>query len=110
MSRKATTHTQPGSSVHSFDAMFPGKTTVITTSASNQRLTVGSGTTIFRIVCTQAVLLAVGTGGSTPDATVAAQATYVPANTPQQFAVDPGQQVSVIQSGSSGTCYITEGL
>jgi hypothetical protein len=65
----------------------------------------GNGTTIFRIMCTADVYLAVGLS---PTAT--SSSAFLPANYIEYFQIGPGEKIAVIQSTTTGTCYITEGL
>jgi hypothetical protein len=91
-----------------FQAVKPGthQKKAYTGTAGTIDNAISSGVSIVRIVCTSAAYVAFGTA---PTATT--NDIYVPANTPEYFAVpDNGTwKVSAIQDSAGGTLHVTEG-
>lgn len=88
-----------------FNAICIGPSQKITTGASSVSSTaVAQTTTIVRVLCTSACLVAIG---ASP--TASATSCFVPANTVQYFGCNGGDIVAVIQDTTTGTFYLTEG-
>lgn len=87
-------------------AIYPGTSQVLTMSASSQQFSaVGAKTTVVRIATAgQAALIAFGTN---PTATSAS--CFLAANSSELFAIHPGDKVAVLQGGTAGSVYLTEG-
>lgn len=62
---------------------------------------VNAQTELVRVVVTSHAFVAIG-------ATATSASTYVPANTPEYFAIGAGEKVSAIQVASGGTLHVTE--
>lgn len=85
---------------------LPGKTTVVTMSASSQPVgPFGSQTYQIRLsTSSQPALVKVGDGSPTADTT----STLLGTNVVDYITVSPGQSAAVLQAGSAGSISITE--
>jgi hypothetical protein len=106
MSSRANEFISSGAFEPAFQAIIPGASQVVAIGASSADSTVlGTNTTVVRLTSDQPCFVAFG---STPTATTSSH--YLPANVPGLFGVYPGTKIAVIESGSMGSLYISEGL
>lgn len=88
-----------------FNAICIGPSQKITTGASSTASTaVAQTTSVVRVYCTTACLIAIGA-----NPTASATSCFVPASTVQYFGCNGGDIVAVIQDTTTGTFYLTEG-
>ena len=77
--------------------------TVSTSGTSAQSAAFGAGTSIIRVIASEACFLVFG---ANPTATSAGM--FLAAGAVEYFAVTPGQKVAAIQASTGGSLYITE--
>lgn len=96
-------------SAHAEDVFAPVTTHVLTIGGTSTRM--GTGVTDFvtrvRLIGTAAAHYALGVSTVTA-VTNDGRSSYLPANTPLEIRVRPGEYIAVIQDSSGGTFYITE--
>jgi hypothetical protein len=90
---------------NSFDAIFPGTTQKITTSASSQQSAAfAAATTIVRLIATKACYIKFAA-----NPTAAATDVFLPENVVEYFGVTGAEKLAVIWSTEEGVLHICEG-
>lgn len=85
-------------------AVYPGTTQTVAISGTSAQTTNAVDSYVVRLISTSACFIKFGS-----DPTASSSEAYLPAETAEYFAINPGDKVAVIQSASSGTLYVTEG-
>ncbi len=90
-----------------FFAITGGQALAYTATSLEVTEAIGAFNNLVRLVCSTNCFVAFGISGVTPHAS-STTGTYLPANIPEYFRIDPSSTIAVVRNTSDGTLYVLE--